>query len=275
MSLATISIDNDTGSGFELSGATLTALTRLDTDTALTLPSPATFTYDSGEDVWTIDADLPAGVEVYWEADIVYSAGGTSGADGTVIGDGSEDFTLFGARGGMEEKCAGAKNLRIYEFHPGAGVTIDSAEGLTQISQSIEDDLEEANAEMAKAWRKGTVAIAAKRGITFVKVPLGYLESFELRWLNDLAEYGGVVKAWAGRSVKRAATEEVPQQVGTAIEMWLKGIAELEAGTALEDYYDDYTNTEYADQEPVGTFQSVALTFNDDDGVVDEFSGEL
>lgn len=212
--------------GLPVDSLTLTSLTREDTDTDLALPDDLDFVYDADGDVWTLEAELPAGIKVWVRADGFYESGGPLVAQWDVTGDGSTAFFLFGTRGGMEQKCNGATNLAIYEFQPAAGVTRDSSEGQQQIGASILDDLEEANADMAVAWRE------------FTDIPLGYSSAYEHRWLNDTAEFGAVVKAWAGRNISRATSEDVPQHIATAMAEWERRLQMLRDGTALKDYYE-------------------------------------
>ncbi len=142
----------------------------------------------------------------------------------------SGNATDFGTRAGMEEKCGGARNLETYELQP--PYSRESTTGLNQIAASIEDDLEEANADMAVAWRE------------FTDIVLGYTSTYELRWLNDTAEYGAVVKAWAGRNISRGTTDEVPQQIATVMNEWERRLQMLRDGTALKDYYEAVADTE-------------------------------
>lgn len=136
--------------------------------------------------------------------------------------------TEFGTHAGMEEKANGQRNLDTYEFQPAAGLSILHTTAQMQIAASVADDLTEANADMAAAWAEFTT-----------DTPLGYLTTYELRWLNDTAEYGGVVKAWAGRNVSKGQTDDVPQQIATAIDEWTRRLEMLRTGAALKAYYAD------------------------------------
>jgi hypothetical protein len=221
--MATITLDFPVDD--EPTGVVLTSITRLDTDASVTLPSPATFE-DGGEGVWTIEFDEPAeGLEYEWTATATWDDATTSPLTGTV--NGQEFSGDFGTSAGMQEKCGGSKNLETYEFQPASGITREDTVGQTQIAASIADDLTEANADMAAAWAE------------FTDVDLGYLKTYELRWLNDTAEYGGVCKAWAGRNVSRGQTDDVPQQIATAIDEWTRRLEMLRTGSALVAYYAD------------------------------------
>lgn len=144
----------------------------------------------------------------------------------------------YGTRSGIELKI-GRDNLSIYADLNADGDTDD-------IAAAVADDLAEANADMAVAWREYTATA------------LGHSTAVEQRWLNDTAEYGAAVKAWNGRSVSATTTQEVPQQVATAMDEWARRLDMLRTGRALQDYL----VSEGADEpEEAGTFGSVALNF--------------
>lgn len=94
------SIDLTDPPAYPLASVTLVRLTRLDDSTTLALPSPATLTLDSG--TWSIDADLPAGVDVKAKIAVVYVAGGSSFAYVSVTGTmESTDGAIYDPSGGQ------------------------------------------------------------------------------------------------------------------------------------------------------------------------------
>jgi hypothetical protein len=220
----------------------------------------------SGRYQFTIPSDIPAG-DYDWVAFV--QAGGSPAVtdlairsdefhfDGTSVAD--PDPTVddeFGTRPGADIKAGGQTNLDTY-LRQSAG-SLQSTTVQNEIANAYESRNEEANVDMAMAWRE------------YTDLALGYTETYEHRWLDDTADYGVVVKAWAGRNVSRGQTDDIPQQIATAIDEWTRRLEMLRTGTALQAYYDE--NKDEATEAPVGTFQSVPLTFNEDAGVVDEFS---
>ncbi len=131
-----------------LSAATLTALVRLDTDLSVTLPSPATFTYDADSDLWEIEADLPAGIEVYWEADGTKSGGGAWATDGVIVG-GDEDDALSGTYWTWD----GIRNIL-------GQINAEVASQLDSDSQSLETDRVAADGDLADAYTNRRARLA-------------------------------------------------------------------------------------------------------------------
>lgn len=208
----------------------LDSLTRLDTDEAVTLPTPATFT-DQGDGVWTIDFDEPdVGVDYTYTATATWSDGTTSPLTATL--EGTPPAFSYGSIELVEQKCGGRKNLETYAFQRGEGVTVESADGQAQVTETVENRLAEANAYMAGEWARFTL-----------DVPIGYLEDYELLKLNHLAAYGAATFLWAAHNVNRAQTDDVPQHIATAQRMWEEGLAALRDGSFLRAYYESASDT--------------------------------
>lgn len=132
----------------------------------------------------------------------------------------SEDLLdVFGTREGMEFKV-GVDNLATY-------ADLNDNEDDGEISDAIDDDLAEAANEMRIAWRE------------FTDVELDFSNEMEERWLADTNEYGAAVKAWNGRNIRLAQTEDVPEQIATALDEWTKRLEKLRTGAVLLDYMDD------------------------------------
>ncbi len=156
-------------------------------------------------------------------------------------------ITLFGARAGIEQKI-GVRNLKSYVFLGDTDESPDDIPEPASIAPAIVDDLTEAATDMAVAWREYTATA------------LGASNAIETRWLADTNEYGAAVKAWSGRNIDQATTEDVTQQVATAMDEWTRRLAMLRAGTALMDYQTDEVIDE--DDDEAGAFQSVLMTFD-------------
>jgi phage gp36-like protein len=72
--------------GFPLTGATLTAISRFDTEESVEIPDPAEFSYNPTSGAWEIGVDIPEEVDYFWEAQVYYVAGGSAGTDGIITG---------------------------------------------------------------------------------------------------------------------------------------------------------------------------------------------
>lgn len=157
----------------------------------------------------------------------------------------------FGTRAGANYKAGGQINLDVY---------LDGGDYTEQqITDAEADKHLEAATEMHKRWRK------------FTTTPLGYSNDIEARVLADLEENGVVAIAWAQRTVERSTNTEMPVNIITATDKWEKGLADLEAGTILQDYQDDNVVEEDITND-AGTFQSVPMTF-EPTSTTDEWSG--
>lgn len=163
-------------------------------------------------------------------------------------------LTTFGLRAGMDLK-AGADNFFAYANRQGGSqsdpVTIAEVEAVG------EDVLIEAAKEMHLAWRRYLRSVT-EPGESIPDVPLGFSDDIEERALKDLNEYGGIVYAWTGRTVDAPQGEDVPQQIGTFMDKWEKGLAALEDGTLLADYAVDEGVIDPTADEP-GGFEMVEV----------------
>lgn len=153
--------------------------------------------------------------------------------------------TTWGTRAGIEQKV-GVVNLKEYVFLGDTNENPQADPEPASIAPAIADDIVEAATDMAVAWRQHT------------SVALGFANPFEQRWLADTNEYGAAVKAWAGRNIDRAQTDEVPQQVATAMREWDERLAMLRGGTALLDYQGD-NGVGDDDTSPAGTFKFLRI----------------
>lgn len=168
---------------------------------------------------------------------------------GTTPAVAGDAVTVFGTRSGVEQKV-GRDNLAHY-------ADLNSNENAAEITAAIADDLTEAAADMAQAWREYLQSVRVP-GEAVSDVALGSSNAIEARWLADTNEYGAAVKAWVGRTIDAAQGQDVPQQVGTAMDEWNKRLAMLRAGTALLAYQTAEGVIDESADEP-GGFEAVEV----------------
>lgn len=167
--------------------------------------------------------------------------------------------TTYGTRTGVEQKV-GRDNLKNY-------ADLNANEDAGEVAAAIADDLIEAATDMHQAWMEYLVSVKPA-GEPVSDAPLASSTDIEARWLADTNEYGAAVKAWNGRNVDRSSTEDVPQQVGTAMAEWERRLAMLRSGTALVTYQQAEEVDE--DDAPAGSMTFLDTTYTFETALTDE-----